>query len=188
LVAFGNVAFITHVAVEDAHVGRWRPTLGSPLRNDALIANTNIGYLRTNGAWLELNLANPRTRDRHIAETIARIRDSGFPYFDLFRDPQKVVANLKEEPIAGMLDIGEIEYAVHYAGSEAGREVLRRCFKELPAAEERYREALREFRQAGIPSAWSSNAGPRLAQAALALGIETESCHGGVSRPDCVDE
>ena len=175
LLVSGNVGFIAHVAVEDRRVGNWRPTLRRPLRNDALIASTNIGYLMARGAWLELNLANPRMRDRRIAETIALIRDSGFPYFDLFRDPPSVVSRLAEKPIAGMMDIGEIEYAVHYAGPEAGREVLGRYFRELPGSEERYREALREFRDIGIPSAWSSTAGPRLAQAALALGIEAES-------------
>jgi len=175
LLFFGNVAFITHVTVEDAHVGQWRSALRWPLRSDALIASTNIGYLGTKGAWLDLNLANQRMRDRHMAETITLIRDSAFPYFDLFRDPQRVVATLKEKSIAGMSEVGEVEYAVHYAGPEAGLDVLRRWFRELPGAEERYREALREFRDTGFPSAWSSTAGPRLAQAAIALGIEAES-------------
>src|SRR4051794_16378675 len=68
LLVFGNVAFITHVAVEDAHVGQWRSALRWPLRKDALMASTNIGYLERKGGWLWLNLAYHGMGERGEAE------------------------------------------------------------------------------------------------------------------------
>jgi hypothetical protein len=170
---FGSIAFIAHVEVDDEQIQNFRRSLPNPRMSGTCIAATNVGYLASKSRWLEVNLAGEKLRAPRIAAMIELIKGSGLPYLDRFHRPQEIVASLLKGPNPGMLEIGEVEYAVFCGGHDAGRRVLERCFKQWPKSEGEYRAALREYREKGLPSAWPGKAGPRLAMASLSLRIET---------------
>ena len=170
---FGNVAFMAHVSVHAASIKKWRATLPNPIRVDDGVAGTNIGYLASeNPAWLEVNLANPATRQARTAAMVDLITTSGFPYFNRFRHPDEVVASLIDSSDPGMMDYMELEYAVCYGSTQIGAKVLQRHLNKSSGGVDEYRRALLEYRQNGIPAALDGRPGPRLARTALSLGIE----------------
>ncbi len=138
-----------------------------------MIASTNMGYLASQDAWLDVNLANPSARDRRLAVIIDLIRNAGIPWFDFFSRPREVVDVLIKRPVPGMLDSVQVEYAMCYGGEAAARAVLLRCSRQWPGCEDDYRSALNEYRQNGIPSAWDAKTGSLLAMTALKLGLES---------------
>ena len=172
LYSFGSVAFIAHVAVEDERIGRWRNSLSRAVCTGGLIASTNIGYLAPQNTWLEVNLAPPRARDKRIREVNELIRGPGLRYFKQFDRPHEIVERLKSDRFPGMLEFGEVEYAVFHGSVESGRAVLERCLKQWPGSNQDYKTAIAEYRATGIPDWWDSKAGARLAKVAMLLGIE----------------
>ena len=66
----------------------------------------------------------------------------------------------------------ELEYAACYGSIESACQVLQRYLKQWPDCAEEYQDALRDYRQHGIPAELHGRPGPRLARMALALGIE----------------
>jgi hypothetical protein len=173
LYLFGNVTFIPRLTVEDRNIKEWRSSLGNLVGSGSMIASTNIGYLATQDTWLDVNLANPRARNRRLGAIIELVRKTGLPWFEFFSRPQEVVDVLTERQIPGMLDSVQVEYAMCYGGEAAARTVLHPCTRQWPGCDDDYRSALKEYRQNGIPSAWDAKAGPVLAMTALKLGIET---------------
>jgi len=170
--SFGSVAFIAQVAVEDQRIEKWRKSLSRPVSVGAVVASTNIGYLAAQNTWLDVNLASPRSRDKRIRELIQLVRDAGFPYFAQFRRPRQIVEGLTKQSLQGMLEFGEVEYAVFYGSREIGRRVIERCLRQWPGSDQEYEAAVGEYRATGIPEWWDSKAGARLAKAAMLLGIE----------------
>ena len=171
---YGSVGFIPHVGVFADSIKKWRDTLVHPLRTGDQVAATNLGYVFSEApTWLNINLANPRTRSGRIAAIIELIRTSGFRYFDRFRNPDEVVASLIHSSDPGMMDYSEIEYAVFYGSPQLGVKVLERYLSQWPEAVDPYEQALQEYRKDGIPISVHGQPGPRLARAALALGLVT---------------
>jgi hypothetical protein len=169
---FGSVVFIVRLGVESKSIAKGRAPLKSLLNDGGGIAGTNLGYLAPERQWLEINLANQSMRNARVDATIHLIRDAGLPFFDQFRHVDELVVSLIESANPAMMDFTEIEYAICYGGLEAGRQVLERWLREWPNCVAEYQEALQEYRDNGLPVWWSANLGPRLAKAALALGIE----------------
>lgn len=168
----GSVSFITHISVHDAAVKRWRARLQHPVRTDDIVAGTNIGYIAPERTWLEVNLANAKVRGARIRCVTELVRAFGLPYFERFRRPDIIVAELIESGDPGMLDFMELEYAVCYGDIEAGRRVLERHLVLLPDCIDEYKKALSDYRDQGIPEALDGRPGPRLARMALSLGLD----------------
>jgi hypothetical protein len=169
---FGSVSFMPNVSVHAASIKKWRRTLAHPIRTDDGLAGTSVGYLVPDAHWLDVNLANPRTRDGRISAVIDLITKSGFQYFDRFRRPDEVVASLVSSSDPGMMDYMELEYSVCYGSLQDAYNVLQRYLRQWPECVDEYQEALRKYRRDGIPAALHGRPGPRLARMALALGIE----------------
>jgi hypothetical protein len=90
---FGSVSFMAHVSVHAQSIKKWRGTLAHPIRKDDGVAGTNIGNLVSPPHWLDVNLANPQMRGSRVQAIIALLRDTGFRYFDRFKDPERMVSS-----------------------------------------------------------------------------------------------
>jgi hypothetical protein len=169
---FGSISFIVHLSVGDESVKKWRASLLHPVSDGGVVAGTNIGYVSPKQTWLEVNLANPYARSYRIAALIDLTRSFGFPYFDQFHFPGEVVNKVVQSDIPGISETLALEFAVFYGDHQTGRRVIDRYFQKWPDCKDEYQSSLRKYRENGIPSWWDSSAGPRLAKAAMMLGIE----------------
>ncbi len=174
---YGSVSLYVLVGVSSRSMQSWRMSLAHPLRTSAGIAGTYLSHLVGNGRrWLTVNLANERTRPARIRTIVELIRSGAIPYCERFREPKQVVASLLNVPDPGMLDFGELEYAVCYGGREAATAILQRYLRDRPDYfQAGYRDALERYRQNGLPAPNTyvgSPTGSQLAFAALALGLE----------------
>ena len=169
---FGSVKIIPHASVLDSRIAAWRKTLQNPIRTDGAITGSNLGYLAKQCRWLEINLANPTTRASRVEALISLIFDAATPFFDQFHRDEEMLEKLIKSGLEASLEYTEVEHAVFLGGVDAGREVIKRFFSKWPTAQSEYQTALSGFRKNGIPEVWESSPGPRLAKAALCLGIE----------------
>jgi hypothetical protein len=169
---FGSLKTIPHVGVLDSRIAAWRKTLQNPIRTDGAITGSKLGYLAKQCTWLEINLANPHTRASRVEALISLIFDAAIPVFDRFHRDEEMLDKLIKSGLEASLEYMEVEHAVFLGGVDAGREVIKRFFSKWPSAESEYHTALSGFRKNGIPEVWESSPGPRLAKAALCVGIE----------------
>src|ERR1035438_797139 len=169
---YGSVKMIPRLDVIDSRIAACRKTLQNPIRSDGAITGSNLGYLAKQSTWLEINLANPHVRASRVESLISLIFDAAIPFFDRFHRDEEILEKLIKSGFEASLEFTEVEHAVFLGGVEAGREVIKRFFSKWPAAESEYKTALSGFRKNGIPEVWESSPGPRLAKAALCVGIE----------------
>ena len=131
---YGYVSLLVDVGISAKRMQSWRMSLHHPLNTIPGIAGTTIGYLvPEDPQWLDVNLANPRARTHRIKAVASLIRSAALPYFEEFRNPNKIVAALATARNPGMSPNMEIEYASCYGGKEDARRVLNRYLENIPA-------------------------------------------------------
>jgi len=173
--AFGNVSLLVHAEIAAKSIQSWRMQLPHPVRTHDGVAGTNIGYLAPEDKWLDVNLADPRSRSTKVTAVIQLIRTVALPYFDQFRKPGRVVAALARADIPGLWPTLNVEYAACYGSRNDALLVLKRILVGAPDYFlNGYAEAIEEFRRVGFPAPNTifGKPGADLAFAALALDLE----------------
>jgi hypothetical protein len=171
LYTFGNVALITHAEVHSQKLEQWQSKQPYISRGKGFIAGGQIGNLQEKHKWVEYNLANPHTRDRQIKLAIQLVRSVGMPYLYSFGDPAKIIERLIGGHIQGFSENGALEYAMCFGSARQAKKLLKALLEAFPDQRNEYMEWSERYRKSGIPAAQESKRAPRIARAAVALGL-----------------
>jgi hypothetical protein len=172
LQAYGNVTLITHAAGDSKTLALWRSKQPHLSGAKGRIAGGQIGNLQEKHKWIRYNLANPHTRVHRIELAIVLIRSVGLPYLYAFRDPAKMIDRLIGGQLQGFWESGALEYVVCFGSTDQARKLLESLLREFPEQREEYRDSLERYRKSGVTHVEESRRVPRIARAAIALGLD----------------
>lgn len=169
---FGNVTLVEHASVHSKMLKNFRKSLPDCWTTDDVVTGGQIGNLQLPPKWVEFNLANPYTRAKVIAEARRLIDVVALPYFDLFKNPAKVVARLIDGSMPWTWEPSALEYVCCFGSTDQALQLLSRFINNSPSRAAEYRDALLRYRSDGTPKVWGSRAPERLAKAAIILGLD----------------
>jgi len=172
LYTFGNVALITYAVVRSKALKQWQSKQPYISHGKGLIAGDQIGNLQAKHKWIEYNLASPDTRDRQIKLAIDLIRSVGLPYLYSFKDPVEIIERLISGRLQGFSENSALEYVMCFGSRDYAEKLLESLLNAFPDQRNEYTDWLERYRKSGIPEAQESRRAPRIARAALALGLD----------------
>jgi hypothetical protein len=172
LQAYGNVALITHAGGHSKTFELWQSKHPHPCGAKGLIAGGQIGNLQKKHRWIEYNLANPRTRAKQIELAIQLIRLVGLPYLYAFRNPTKLIQRLIDGQLQGFSESGALEYVMCFGSSDQAKKLLEALLGAFPDQRKEYQDWVERYRKNGVTDVQESRRAPRIARAAIALGLD----------------
>jgi hypothetical protein len=172
LQTYGSVTLITHAVGHSKTLQRWRSRQPHISWGKGIIAGGQIGNLQEKHKWIEYNLANPHTPNRQIKLAIQLVRSVALPYLFAFRDPARIIERLIDGHVQGFSENGALEYAMCFGSRDHAKKLLEALLCEFPDQRNEYTDWLERYRESGVPEAQESRRAPRIARAALTLGLD----------------
>jgi|SRR5580704_1174739 hypothetical protein len=172
LKAYGNITLIAHAVGYSKTFELWQSKQPHPSGAKGLIAGGQIGNLQEKHKWIAYNLANPHTREHRIKLAIQLIRSVGLPYLYAFRHPAKLIERLIDGHLQGFSESGALEYAMCFGSTDQAKKLLQALLREFPEQREEYQDWLERYRKNGVTNVQESRRAPRIARAAIALGLD----------------
>jgi hypothetical protein len=172
LQAYGNVTLITHAVGHSKTFELWQSKQPHPSGAEGRIAGGQIGNLQEEHKWITYNLANPHARQHRIELATQLIRSVGLPYLYALRDPAKIIDRLIGGHLQGFWESGALEYTMCFGSTRQAKKLLESLLREFPEQLEEYQDWLERYRKSGVTDVQESRRAPRIARAAIALGLE----------------
>ncbi len=164
------IALWIHCHVFSPTLKTWRTNHACLRKDSDFVAGGQIGNLLELPSWMEWNFADSSTRSDLIINVISTIREIALPFFDQFEKIEALLTGLTKGVPPGFHPADILDILMCYRTQSEVAIAAQKMLEELPGALGRYRTALAQFREEGLPAFTLTNHGEVLAAATLLFG------------------
>lgn len=131
-------------------LAEWRKSQPAARRQGDWLAGGLIHLLGTDLAYITWDLADASLRPQTIDDVVSTLRKIVLPYFDRFKEPSRLVAQLEAADVPALGISDAVECALSFAGRTSAERILRRYVSAHPEFTMAIQEAEQKILSEGL--------------------------------------